>query len=330
MANGDSRSFVHPTLPPIDVAGHRRTKPRLDSPASVSNVPCFMKQFFCSLLAMGVCGTLFAADEKPAAPAQFKDNRDKTSYSLGVNIGTSMKMQGADIDAEQVSNGLRDALANKAKMSEQEVRETLMAWQQELRSKRMEKMKAEGEVNKKAGEEWLAANAKKPGVKTTPSGLQYKVLVTGKGPQPKAEETVSAHYKGTLTDGTEFDSSYTRGKPLVIPVRGVVAGWQEALTNMHVGDKWELYVPGNLGYGERGSPPKIGANATLVFEMELLGIEPPQTNATPAFPSLNAAPGGAPQFRPPGQGIPPGGSPQIRVQPSPSGASPQIKVEPVK
>jgi FKBP-type peptidyl-prolyl cis-trans isomerase FklB len=285
-----------------------------------------MKQFFSSLLAVGVCGTLLAADQNPAAPAQFKDSRDKTSYSLGVNIGTSMKMQGAEVNPEEVANGLRDAISGKAKLTEQEVRETLMAWQQELRSKRMEKMKAEGEQNKKIGDEWLAANAKKAGVKTTPSGLQYKVLATGKGPQPKPEDTVSAHYKGTLIDGTEFDSSYTRGKPLTIPVRGVVAGWQEALTNMHVGDKWELYVPGNLAYGERGSPPKIGANATLIFEMELLGIEPPQTNAAPAFPSLNAAPGGSPQIRvQPGQG----GTPPIRVQPAP-GSSPQIKVQPTK
>jgi FKBP-type peptidyl-prolyl cis-trans isomerase FklB len=125
------------------------------------------------------------------------------------------------------------------------------------------------------------------------------VLVAGKGPQPKSSDTVSAHYKGTLTDGTEFDSSYSRGQPLTLPVTGVIAGWQEALTNMHVGDKWELYIPGALAYGERGSPPKIGANATLVFEMELLGIQPPQEGApqTPAFPSLKTAPGGAPQIK---------------------------------
>ena len=279
-----------------------------------------MKLRLCSLLAIGASGLLFAADEKPAAApsAQFKDPRDKTSYSLGVNIGTSMKTQGADINADEVSNGLRDALAGKAKLTEQEVRETLMAWQQDLRTKRMEKMKVEGEANKKAGEDWLAANAKKPGVKTMPDGLQYKVLVTGKGPQPQASDTVSAHYKGTLTDGTEFDSSYSRGQPLTLPVMGVIAGWQEALTNMHVGDKWELYIPGNLAYGERGSPPKIGANATLVFEMELLSIQPPQEGAAPAgapaFPSLKSSPGGAPQ---------------IKVQPAP-GANPQIKVQPAK
>ena len=272
-----------------------------------------MKQLFCSLLAVGVGGTLFAADVKPAAPAQFNDNRDKTSYSLGVNIGNSMKMQGAEVNPDQVAAGLRDAIAGQPKVTEQEVRETLMAWQQELRGKRMEKMKVEGEQNKKVGEEWLAANAKKEGVKTTPSGLQYKVLASGKGPQPKASDTVSAHYKGTLIDGTEFDSSYTRGKPLVIPVVGVVAGWQEALTNMHVGDKWELYVPGNLAYGERGSPAaKIGPNATLIFEMELLSIEPPQTNAVPGG-GVGLPPGAGPggqQFRPN-----PGASPQIRVQP---------------
>ena len=259
-----------------------------------------------------------AASSATTATNALKDPRDKTSYSLGVNIGNSMKTQGADINADLVSEGLRDALAGKARLNEQEVRETLMAWQQDLRTKRMEKMKIEGEANKKAGADWLAANAKKPGVKTMPDGLQYKVLVEGKGPQPKPTDTVSAHYKGTLTDGTEFDSSYSRGQPLTLPVMGVIPGWQEALTNMHVGDKWELYIPGNLAYGERGSPPKIGANATLVFEMELLGIQPPEDPAAPpanpAFPSVKTTPGAAPQ---------------IKVQPAPGG-SPQIKVEPAK
>lgn len=274
-----------------------------------------MKLPLCSLLTLGVCSVLFAADPKPAAP-QFKDNRDKISYSIGVQLGGNMKMQGADVDVDQIAAGLRDAMAGKAKLTDQEVRENWMAWQQDLRAKRMEKQKAEGEANRKAGEEWLAANAKKAGVKTMPSGLQYKVLVSGKGAQPKPGDTASAHYKGTLTDGTEFDSSYSRGQPLTIPVTGVIAGWQEALTNMHVGDKWEIYVPSNLAYGERGSPPKIGPNATLVFEMELLNIEAPKENASPAFPSLQ---GGAPG----------GNTPQIRVQPAP-GAQPQIKVQPAK
>jgi FKBP-type peptidyl-prolyl cis-trans isomerase len=280
-----------------------------------------MKLPLCSWLLLGASSLLFAADEKPAV--QFKDGRDKISYSLGVNIGNNMKMQGAEVDVDQIAAGLRDAMAGKPKVTEQEVRETLTAWQQDMRAKRMEKQKAEGEVNRKAGEEWLAANAKKPGVKTMPDGLQYKVLVAGKGPQPKPTDSVSAHYKGTLTDGTEFDSSYSRGQPLSIPVMGVIAGWQEALTNMHVGDKWELYIPGHLAYGERGSPPKIGPNATLVFEMELLGIEAPKDGAAPApgFPSLRSAPGGTA----------PGAAPQIRVQPGPGGqpqSQPQIRVQP--
>lgn len=274
-----------------------------------------MKLPFYCFLAAGLCGTLIAADIKPAAPnALFKDNRDKVSYSLGANIAGSMKMQNIDINVEEYISGLRDGLAGKSKVTDTEIRETLTAWNRELQAKRMEKMKAEGDKNKKEGEEWLAANAKKPGVKSMPDGLQYKVLFAGKGPRPKPTDTVSAHYKGTLIDGKEFDSSYHTGKPLTMPVQRLIAGWQEALTNMNVGDKWELYVPGNLAYGQRGSPPKIGANATLIFEMELLGIEAPQAAATPAFPSINAQPGGAPQ---------------IKVQPAP-GATPQIRVQPTK
>ena len=260
------------------------------------------------LLATSVCGGLFAADEKPAAP--FKEPRDKTSYSLGANIGNSMKAQGADLNLDQVAAGMRDVMSGQAKLTDQEIRETLMAWQQDLRAKRMEKQKAEGEANRKVGETWLTENGKKTGVKTMPSGLQYKVLVAGKGVQPKSTDSVSAHYKGTLTDGTEFDSSYSRGQPLTIPVTGVIAGWQEALTNMHVGDKWELYIPGNLAYGERGSPPKIPPYATLVFEMELLGIEAPKP------------PGAAP-----GAGLP--GKPVMRsFTDGGPGAAPQIKVQP--
>lgn len=273
-----------------------------------------MKSLLTSLIALGLCGAVFAADEKPAA--SFKDNRDKVSYSYGVNIASTMKMQGFEINPDELANGLRDALAGKAKLDEKEVRETLMAFSQELRNKRTEKMRADSEKNKKAGDEWLSANAKKPGVKSFPDGLQYKVLVSGTGPQPKATDTVSAHYKGTLTDGTEFDSSYTRGQPLNLPVVRMISGWQEALTNMHVGDKWELYVPGPMAYGERGSPPKIGPNATLVFEMELLSTQagpPPGVVApsvtTPTLHSIGS------------------GGPQIKVQPAP-GANTPIRVQP--
>ena len=268
-----------------------------------------MKLFLFPIVALGLALPSFGADETPA-PATFKDARDKQSYSFGANIGSNLKLQSVDFNLDEVMNGLRDGMAGKAKLNPQEIREILMAWQQDLRTKMMAKQKVEGETNKKAGDDFLAANAKKAGVKSFSDGLQYKVLTSGKGPQAKPSDSVSAHYKGTLTDGTEFDSSYTRGRPLVSPVMGLIPGWQEALTNMHVGDKWELYIPGNLAYGERGSPPKIGANALLIFEMELLGIEPPPTNAPPA---INLSPGTSPIRPTPGPR-----SGEIKINPSPS------------
>jgi FKBP-type peptidyl-prolyl cis-trans isomerase len=269
-----------------------------------------MKSFALSLVALGLCSATFAADQKPAATppsatpaaagggaAQFKDTRDRVSYAIGANIANSMKQQDADLNPDVLAQGLRETLGGTSKLSEAEIRETLMTFNQELRNKRMEKLKVEGEKNKKVGEEWLAANAKKPGVKTSATGLQHKELVAGKGQQVKAGDRVSVHYKGTLTDGTTFDSSYERGQPFVTStLGGVIPGWLEALTNMNVGDKWELYIPSNLAYGEQGRPPKIPPSAPLVFEMEVLGIEPPQASA-PGTPSLNAAPGGAPQIR---------------------------------
>lgn len=302
-----------------------------------------MKSLSTCLLALGFCTLGIAADNKPATPgapaapaapgaaaadanSQFKDPRDKISYSLGVNIGNSLKMQGADVSVDELAKGIRESLAGNPKLDEKQVRENLMAWQQDLRTKRMEKMRVEGEKNKKVGDEWLAQNAKKPGVKSMPDGLQYKVLVTGKGPQPKAGDRVSAHYRGTLIDGTQFDSSYETGRPLVTStLGGVIPGWLEALTNMHVGDKWEVYIPSQLAYGEQGRPPKIPPSSPLIFELELLNIEPPQTNAAPGFPG--AGPGGAGGFGAgPGAGA---GQPQIRVQQAP-GANQPIRVQPAK
>ena len=223
-----------------------------------------------------------AADEKPA----LKDQKAKLSYSIGMSIGGSLKLQGAEVDVELLSKAIKDSLAGtNTLITQQEMQETLKSWQMEMRTKRMEQQKTAGEKNKKEGEAFLAANGKKEGVTTLPSGLQYKVLTAGTGKTPGSNDTVKAHYKGTLIDGTEFDSSYTRGQPFVTPVTRVISGWTEALLKMKVGDKWQLFIPSNLAYGERGSPPKIGPGATLIFEMELLGIEDPSTQpATPPQP----------------------------------------------
>jgi FKBP-type peptidyl-prolyl cis-trans isomerase len=216
-----------------------------------------------------------------------KDQKSKISYCIGMSIGGSLKMQGAEVDVDLVARALKDSLSGtNTLLTQQEMQETLRAWQTEMRSKRMEQQKAAGDKNKKEGEAFLAENAKKPGVVVLPSGLQYKVLASGTGKVPTSNDTVKAHYKGTLMDGTEFDSSYTRGQPFITPVTRVIPGWTEALTKMKVGDKWQLFIPGNLAYGERGMPPKITPNAVLVFEMELLGIEDAKDQAKPAAPEF--------------------------------------------
>ena len=228
-----------------------------------------------AVLALGVGAfTATAADEAPV----LKDQKQKMSYSQGMNIGQFFKRQGLtveELDTDLLMSGIRDVLAGKKTlMTEAEARETMMAIMQN-------KMKSEGDKNTKAGAEFMAANAKKEGVKAFDNGLQYKVLASGKGKQPKATDSIKAHYKGTLIDGTEFDSSYTRGQPLELRANQVIPGWTQALTNMHVGDKWIVYIPGNLGYGERGSG-KIPPNSTLIFEMELLEVNDTPATATPA------------------------------------------------
>jgi FKBP-type peptidyl-prolyl cis-trans isomerase FklB len=233
------------------------------------------------VMGLALClNTGAAADDKPA----LKDQKEKISYGIGMSVGSSLKAQGAEIDLDLLAKGMKDALSGgPTLLTQQEMQETLKAWQMERRNKFMEQQKVQVEKNKKEGEAYLAENGKKPGVTTLPSGLQYKVLASGTGKTPQSNDVVKAHYKGTLIDGTEFDSSYTKGQPFVTPVNRVIAGWTEALTKMKVGDKWQLFIPSSLGYGERGSPPKIGPGATLIFEMELLGIEVPkeQSKAAP-------------------------------------------------
>ncbi|HYA12386.1 MAG TPA: FKBP-type peptidyl-prolyl cis-trans isomerase [Thermodesulfovibrionales bacterium] len=217
---------------------------------------------------------LFASYVYAGEDLVLKDQKDKLSYSIGMNIGNNFKKQSIDVNPDVLIQGIKDALSGgKTLMTEQEVNETLMNFQKEMMAKQMARQKELGEKNKKEGEAFLAENMKKEDVKTLPSGLQYKVIKEGDGKTPKITDTVTVHYRGTLIDGTEFDSSYTRGQPATFPVKGVIAGLTEALQLMKVGSKWQLFIPSNLAYGERGAGDDIGPNATLIFEVELVSIK---------------------------------------------------------
>jgi FKBP-type peptidyl-prolyl cis-trans isomerase len=223
-------------------------------------------------------GSATTAAKAPAVKSpnamELKTEKDKLSYAIGVNVGRGLRKDSVDIDANVLTQGLIDALSGgKTLITEDEAKALITAFQTDLRKKQDEAMQAAGEANKKLGEAYLAANKTKDGVVTLPSGLQYKVLTEGKGPKPTASDTVVCNYKGTLIDGTEFDSSYKRGQPATFAVVKVIKGWTEALQLMPVGSKWELYIPSEMAYGPRGPTPAIGANSALIFEVELLSIQ---------------------------------------------------------
>lgn len=226
-----------------------------------------------------------AAKKPAAAPLTLKTPKDKASYAIGMNFGSGLRKQPIDIDPAILARGLRDALAGgKTLLTEDEVRTVLTQLQADLRKKQQEKTIALSENNKKEGAAFLAANKEKEGVVALPSGLQYKILQEGTGPKPTATDTVVCNYRGTLLDNTEFDSSYKRGQPATFPVTGVIKGWTEALQLMPVGSKWELFIPAELAYGERGAGAQIGPNATLVFEVELISIQAKDQKPTPTSP----------------------------------------------
>jgi FKBP-type peptidyl-prolyl cis-trans isomerase len=228
-----------------------------------------MRNLAIAFVVAGFTASLMAADNSP-----LKDEKDKISYGYGMEIGKNLKRQGIEINPDLLAQGLKASLAGeKTLLTEDEVRQTMMAFQQKMQAARMEKQKKEGEENKTKGDAFLAENKKKEGVQTTASGLQYKVITKGSGPIPKADDMVKTHYRGTLIDGTEFDSSYKRGEPTSFVVTQVIKGWTEALLMMPVGSKWQLFIPGDLAYGP-GGRPGIPPNATLLFDIELLGIEP--------------------------------------------------------
>jgi FKBP-type peptidyl-prolyl cis-trans isomerase FklB len=209
------------------------------------------------------------AGDKP----DLKDLKDKESYSLGYQFGQSLKAQGVDIDLDIYAAGIRDSLGGKEpRMSQEEIRATVANLRQRVAAVQQKALKEQADKNYKEGEDFLIDNARKEGVKSLPSGLQYKVLRPGSGRAPQAADTVTVHYRGTLIDGSEFDSSIARGQPQTFKVNGVIPGWTEALQLMKEGDKWQIFIPANLAYGEKGAPPRIPPNSTLIFEVELISV----------------------------------------------------------
>jgi FKBP-type peptidyl-prolyl cis-trans isomerase FklB len=217
---------------------------------------------------------LLTAQVSAGEPPVLKTQKEKVSYGIGVDMSRNFKQQGIEFDADILMKGFKDqSSGGKLLMTEDDIRATLNAYQSEMMQKRAQAMKAAAEENKKIGEAFLAENGKKEGVVTLPSGLQYKILKTGDGRKPTEADTVECNYRGTLINGTEFDSSYRTGKPATFKVTGLIAGWTEALKLMPAGSKWQLFIPPQLAYGERGAGGAIGPNATLIFELELLSIK---------------------------------------------------------
>ena len=243
-----------------------------------------------------------AAAAKSSDGFELKTEKDKASYAIGMNIGQNLKRQSEVIDATVVERGMKDALAgDKTLMTEDEAKAALVTLQASMRRKQEEQVQQMAETNKKEGDAFLAENKTKAGVVTLPSGLQYKILSGGTGPKPTVNDSVICNYKGTLLDGTEFDSSAKHGGPATFPVSGVIKGWTEALQLMPVGSKWQLFVPSDLAYGQRGAGGGIAPNSTLIFEVELVSIksDAAQPGVKAAPPAAGAEPGAADKAAPP-------------------------------
>jgi FKBP-type peptidyl-prolyl cis-trans isomerase FklB len=218
---------------------------------------------------------------KPATGLALTTQKQKASYALGMKIGSDLKRQGvaASVDAAITARGLKDALAgSKLLLTDDQEKSALMQLQSEVRAAQDAKSKEASGPARKAGEAFLAENKGKEGVVALPSGLQYKILTAGTGPKPTPSDTVTCNYRGTLLNGKEFDSSYKRGQPASFPVSGVIKGWTEALQLMPVGSKWQLFIPADLAYGDRGAGGDIGPGETLIFEVELISIGDPKND----------------------------------------------------
>jgi FKBP-type peptidyl-prolyl cis-trans isomerase len=231
---------------------------------------CFRSRTALAAMSLGFMISAALAEEKTA----LKTDLDRTSYAVGVAFGRSLKQQGTkEVDTDLVIKGIKDALGTQPLLlSEEEYRTTYHAFQQEMITKMGKARDLAAWDNKKAGDAFMAQNAKKDGIVTTKSGLQYKVIKTGSGATPKDDDTITAHYRGTLIDGIEIDNTYRRDKPATFELKGAIAGWREAIQMMPAGSKWQLFVPPELGYSKQGAGRNIGPNATLIFEVELLSI----------------------------------------------------------
>src|SRR6266704_4574464 len=233
-----------------------------------------MKRFILIFAAFLLTLPLFAQEKSPP----LKDQKDKISYSIGRKIGSNLARQNVEINADALSAGIKDAIAGKPQLTQDQVKEVMTTFEKDMQAKQ----KAAGEKNAAEGTKFLEENKKKEGVKTTASGLQYKAIKEGTGAQPKGNDTVTVNYRGTLINGTEFDSSYKRGQPATFPLNGVIKGWTEGLQLMKAGSKYQFFVPPNLAYGDRALGPDIAPNSTLIFDVELLGVKPAEAGPSPA------------------------------------------------
>lgn len=234
------------------------------------------------LLCAAVAAALVGCQQKTdtAKTEKLETEEQKVAYGMGLNLGKRIKQE-FTIDVDAFALGMRHAMNDQAKplLTDEDIQKVMQDFQQKQIAKQEAEFKAKADKNKADSEKFLADNAKAEGVKTTASGLQYKVITEGKGPKPKADDTVEVNYRGTLVDGTEFDSSYKRGQSVTFPVSGVIPGWTEALQLMPVGSKYELAIPSDLAYGPGGAGGVIGPNAALKFEVELLSIKQPEAAA---------------------------------------------------
>jgi FKBP-type peptidyl-prolyl cis-trans isomerase FklB len=224
------------------------------------------------VLIVSWCIVLAASTVFGQGKIELKTENDKLSYALGASMARNLKQYEVDLNMDLYIKGMKDVFTgSKELLTEKEIASIIAKTQENVKAKMQDKAMAQLEKNKKDGEEFLAQNKKKKGVKTLPSGLQYKVITEGKGKSPKETDQVTVNYRGKLIDGTEFDSSYKRGEPATFAVNGVIKGWTEALQLMKEGSKWELFIPANLAYAERAAPG-IPPNSTLIFEVELIKI----------------------------------------------------------